>query len=245
MLTVPDFLFQICCCCTIAPSREDNEEQAEINSASRSTSPEPVNQPHYIDPSDHDQNLAAENIMQRSLETLSWRKNIHANGTVFYTSVLTDSTTLAPPAAYISFPSDEEFLAEPEHLHVQVASPIALISNWNLLNVVCQSARMLCRTLGIKLLLCGIRGPEDANFGNLLQGTPPLLVHCAFYQHLLIQELSLYPASILRRFGVTRLVLVDNLSYRGQPRKAVPVVYSGVGVRFHNSFAGRTSPMWY
>jgi len=150
MLTVPDFLFQICCCCTIAPSREDNEEQAEINSASRSTSPEPVNQPHYIDPSDHDQNLAAENIMQRSLETLSWRKNIHANGTVFYTSVLTDSTTLAPPAAYISFPSDEEFLAEPEHLY---------------------SARMLCRTLGIKLLLCGIRGPEDANFGNLLQGT--------------------------------------------------------------------------
>ena len=68
---------------------------------------------------------------------------------------------------------------------------------------------------------------NDEVYGNSLEGRPPCLASALFFQPFLCVELGLYPPSFLRRARLRRIVLAEGLAYKGQARKAVPVVETG------------------
>lgn len=83
----------------------------------------------------------------------------------------------------------------------------------------------VCSGLGLRLELYGAcsrtrlhKGfPEgDEVYGLKVEGRPPCVAYCLFFQPLLVAELSLYPVSFFKAAGLRRIVLVEGLAYRGQ-----------------------------
>jgi len=159
-----------------------------------------------------------------AMESLSWTKCKNSEGRTFYYSPLTGQATWTRPKEYI----------DPGGWYSSEAQLSSL-----------QSAFEICMEYGVELLLFGdVANPpsgrgsagitttepwhsHDSVYGGAINGYPPILGHCLFYQPFLVSELSVYPKSFLARCGLQRIVLVDSLKYKRQSRKAIPVVQTG------------------
>jgi hypothetical protein len=140
------------------------------------------------------------------VESLAWQAKKHRSGRTYYSSALSGATTWERPANF----------HENEKLSKRKASMKYL-----------QQAVTILSRYGIELLIHRGGPVEDKQYGNKVGGKHAALSHCLFYQAFLIPELALYPLDFVAKVGLRRIVLLDRLEYRKQPRKAVPVLKTG------------------
>ena len=79
----------------------------------------------------------------------------------------------------------------------------------------------LSRAYGIEVVTAGLHFPVTTRHG-MITGAAAEERAIAWYTPLFVQEFSLYPPSLVRRSGLSRVVFCENLSFNGQPRNAIP-----------------------
>lgn len=87
----------------------------------------------------------------------------------------------------------------------------------------------LCAQYGIRVeVLPSGRGQfVDELYGREVQAVAPSAAAILLYAPLLARQLRVYPPAAFSLFRVRRFVLTEDLRYRDQPRKALPVMQSG------------------
>lgn len=98
--------------------------------------------------------------------------------------------------------------------------------------------RQFLEKLDLKVTLSGGRFPVHTYHGTI-EGRSPPGQEALFFGSIVLEELQLYPRTLLAKIGLEMVVLVSDLAFAGQPRKAVPdlgasVMYFDVRVGGYN-----------